>query len=76
MEDDQPSNPDKPIFLDAETYVIMRTVVKVLGERRQDYAQAVRPPEHLRLSVRAMPGPVLRGTLIEVLQELSRRRRA
>lgn len=59
---------------DVQALAVLWAVVGVLGEEWACYAQAERPPEHLLLAVRAMPGPVLRGVLIEVVAELCRRR--
>ena len=59
---------------DAQTLAVLRAVIGVLGEDWGWYAQAGWPPEHLRLAVRAAPGPVLRGLLVEVVEELCRRR--
>ena len=49
-------------------------LIGLMGEEMADYDGSVAPPEDLRVAVRAVPTPVLRGVLIDAAAELDRRR--
>lgn len=57
-----------------QALVVLGAVIGALNEDWAWCSEAVTPPEHLVLAIRAAPGPVLRGLLVEVVEEVSRRR--
>lgn len=58
----------------ADTAVLLRLLIVLMGEEVSAYDDVVRPPEHLRRALRCAPTPVLRGVLMDAVAELGRRR--